>query len=324
MKIQLLYEFISLSEMLNFTKTAQKMNITQPVLSRHMKNLEEQFGADLFRRDTHGVELTTSGQLLFHEARKITTQYESSISLMNSFTGKSRRKLTITFLGEALQRPLVEFLNHFKALYPDIAVDCRDSELDEALSYLDDQTCDLGFLIRPSFVENVLFDDVHIQTDAICVAVNRHHPLARRSRISLREIEHWPVIRIDPGHFALSHEYSTEFLDKYNIPYRLEKEYPNLKTCCFNLEFNQQAVMLMPRHREYLLSDNCVLLDVIEDDYWFELEVVWDRKNPNPSIQLFINEFRKFSSNMTPVHSSKLETLNDHGNPLTAADAQRC
>jgi DNA-binding transcriptional LysR family regulator len=304
MKIHLLYEFISLSEMLNFTKTAQKMNITQPVLSRHMKTLEEQFDAELFRRDTHGVELTSSGQLFFDEAKKIVNQYEKSISLMNAFTGKSRRKLTIAFLGEALQRPLVQFLNHFRTLYPDIAVDCRDSELDEALSYLEEQTCDFGLLIRPNFLDNVLFDDLHIQTDSIGVAVNRDHPLACCGKISLREVEHWPVIRISPANFVLSDKFSTAFLDKYNISYRLSKEYPNLKTCCFNLELNRQAVLLIPKHRGYLLSENCVLLDVIEDDYWFELELVWDRKNPNPSMHLFINEFKKFLRNRVGDHSA--------------------
>ena len=70
MKFQLLYEFVALSEMLNFTKAAQKMNITQPVLSRHMKTLEEHFGAELLKRDTHVVELTSSGHLLLDEAHR--------------------------------------------------------------------------------------------------------------------------------------------------------------------------------------------------------------------------------------------------------------
>jgi len=294
MKLQLLYEFVALCEVLNFTKAAQRMNITQPVLSRHMKTLEEHFGAELLKRDTHVVELTSSGHLLLNEARKIIQQYENSLNVMSKFTGKSKKKLKIAFLGEAVQQVLVDFLAEFNAEFPEVVIDCRDSELDEALSYLEDQTCDFGFLIRPNFVENELFEDLFIQSDTIGVAVNKHHPLAKQKTVSLKEIEKWPIIRVDPASFVLSHQFSTEFLDRYQVPYHVEKEYPNLKTCCFNLEFNHRAVLLMPRHRSYLLSENCVLLGVKEDKYWFDLELVWDAKNRNPSVPLFLRQFRKF------------------------------
>lgn len=294
MKIQLLYEFILLSELLNFSKAAQKMNITQPVLSRHMKYLEEQFSVELFRRDTHRVELTSTGKLFSVEARKIIYQYETSISVINAFTGKSRRRLTITFLGEAIQYILIKFLTQFRQENADIVVECRDSELDEALLFLGDHSCDLGFLIRPNFLENKKFCALSFQTDPLCVAVNKNHPLAGRGRVSLREVSEWPIIRVDPREFLLSEEYSTRFFDCYHIPFTLDKEYPNLKTCCFNLEFRDRVALLMPKHRGYLLGSNSVLLEVIEDDYWFNLELVWDDKNTNPCIAMFLNEFKSF------------------------------
>lgn len=294
MKIQMLYEFVALAEMLNFTRAAQKMNITQPVLSRHLKLLEEMFGAELLRRDTHGVELTSSGELLFTEARKIISQYEQSLAAVHSFTGKCRRGLKIVFLGEAIQGELIRALKSFRERYPDIVIECSDCELDEAVEQLREHSCDLAFLIRPNFIENTLFEGMHIKNDALSVAVHHQHPLASRGRISLRELSPWPVIRVDPACFLMSDNYSTAFLTRYGISYRLEKEYPNLKTCCFNLEFNHEAVLLLPKHRNYLLGRHCVQLDILEDDYWFELEVVWERDNGNPCTRLFINHFRQF------------------------------
>jgi DNA-binding transcriptional LysR family regulator len=299
MKIELLYEFIYLTESLNFTKAAEKLNITQPVLSRHIKQLEDQLDAHLFRRDTHGVELTSVGYIFLEEAKKITNQYERSIIQINTFTGKNRKKLNITFLGEAIKNVLVEFLVVFRAQFPDIAVECRDSELDEALGYLEDRSCDIGFLIRPNFLENSRFKTLLIQKDAVCVAVNKRHPLAKLGKVSLNDVAKWPIIRVSPGEFVLSEQFSTAFLDKYNIDYTLHKEFPNIKTCCFNLDFNSEAILLMPKHRGYLISSNCKLLDVIEDDYWFEVEMVWDKDNPNPTIAPFLKLFEKYLSSMT-------------------------
>ncbi|WP_165313993.1 LysR family transcriptional regulator [Vibrio ziniensis] len=295
MKMQLLYEFISLSKQLNFTLTAQKMNITQPVLSRHMKSLEDQFGVALFKRDTHSVELTSAGELFAVEAGKIIHQYEESLSTINAFTGHRRKNVSIAFLGEALRGVLVPFIGHFQKNFNDINVELRDSELDEALRALDEHTCDMSFLIRPNFIEpSPKFNHQHIKTDTLCVAVNRHHPLAYRKKVSLMEVVKWPLIRVDPAHFPMSADYSTGFLNCYDIPFTLYREYPNLKTCCFNLEFNNQVVLLMPTHRQYLLSGDCVAMELEEDDYWFELEVVWNKDNTNPCTQLVLKELKKF------------------------------
>lgn len=294
MKIELLYEFIYLTESLNFTKTAEKLNITQPVLSRHIKQLEEHLGAEVFRRDTHGVELTSVGYIFLEEAKKITEQYERSMIQVNTFTGKSRKKIKITFLGEAIKNLLVDFLLVFHSQFPDITVECQDSELDVALGYLEDRNCDVGFLMRPNFIENGRFETLFILKDTLCAVVNKGHELAQNQSVSFKSIAQWPIIRVSPGEFVLSEAFSTAFLDKYNIDYTLYKEFPNLKTCCFNLDFSTNAVLLMPKHREYLISNNCKLLEIDEDDYWFEIELVWSKENPNPTIPVFLKAFKKY------------------------------
>jgi len=295
MEIQLLHEFISLSKTLNFSKAAQKMNITQPVLSRHMKYLEDYFDVKFFNRDTHKVELTTAGKLFSEEAGKIVFQYESALYTINSFTGKSRRRLSIAFLGEAIQKFLITFLTEFRAKHGDISIECRDSELDEALCLLENRTSDVGFLIRPNFMINESkYCTLPFQTDPLCVVVNKRHPLAGCGSISLREAAQWPVMRVDPCEFALSEIYSTRFFTTHNIAFTLDKEYPNLKTCCFNLEFTDRVILLMPKHRGYLAGDNLVLLEVTDEDCWFNLELVWDIKNTNPAVATFLKEFKSY------------------------------
>ncbi|MFS2221480.1 LysR family transcriptional regulator [Pantoea sp. B65] len=301
MKMQLLYEFVQLAESLNFSRAALKMNVTQPVLSRHMKMLEEHFETELLARNTHTVALTSAGKLLLVEARKIIQQYECSLSTVNAFTGKSRRRLSVVFLGEAIQNFLITFLTQFRQDHTDIAVECHDCELDEALELLDGHNCDLGLLIRPGFTGNSRFNILPLTTDPLCVAVNRHHPLAGRGQVSLREVGAWPLIRINPREFSLSEEYSTRFFDIHGIPFRVGREYANLKTCCFNLEFDTQSVMLMPKHRRNWLGKNCVLLDLAEEDCKFNVELVWDDNNINPCIAVFLSALKPFLNDKNVV-----------------------
>lgn len=300
MKIELLREFLLLSERLNFTRAAQKLHITQPVLSRHMKELEEHVGAPLFLRDTHQVTLTSAGYRLASEVRKILHQYDESMTAVRTFTGNSRRRLSIAFLGEAIRQPLVTLVEDFRQQQNDVVVECRDCELEEVLSLLDAGECDVGFLIRPNFMpQRPGFGALPFQTDDLCVAVNRLHPLAQRAIVSLRDAAQWPIIRVDPREFSLSEQYSSRFLSARGIDFNLYKEFPNLKSCCFDLELNQRAVLLMPRHRGYLLGDNSILLSLAEKDCWFSLELVWSLRNRNPCVTLFSQAFSHYLTSCT-------------------------
>lgn len=306
MKIERLREFLVLAEKLNFTRAAQKLNITQPVLSRHMKELEMFFGMPLLCRDTHQVELTSAGRLMADEARKILCQYDNFVSTILTFTGQSRRKLSVAFLGEMISSQLVELVENFRQKHQDIGIDCLDCELDEAQMMLSNGLVDFAFLLRPDFLaQNDDFASLPFATDPLCVAVNRYHPLAGRKRVSIREVADWPIMRIDPRDFALSELYSTQFLNRHGLDFTLYKEYPNLKTCCFDLELNNRGVLLIPKHRCYLLGSNSVLLELAEHDCCFSLEMAWSRNTVNSCVNLFVNEFKNYFASTQPLVATR-------------------
>ncbi|WP_439295104.1 LysR family transcriptional regulator [Lonepinella sp. BR2882] len=292
MKIQLLKEYIMLAETLNFTKTAQALNLTQPVLSRHIQKLEEFFGDDLFIRDTHSVKLTTTGILVFSEAKKILRQFENSISTVHNFTGKAKQKLSIAYLGEAFSHLLVKTIDEFREKNHSVNIDYRDAELDEIISLIHANEYDVGLILRPSIIDK--FEDFRtlpLQTDQLCAIVNKEHPLANKRTVSLREIAEYPIIREDPKKVSYAEICSTNFFQKNNIAFTLYKEYPNFRTCLFNIELNKQAVFLLPQHRLHLLTGNTVGLQ-IEDGCYYILELIWNKNNLNPNLNKFIKALK--------------------------------
>ena len=71
MKIQNMREFLMLSEVKNFNSASEKLFLSQPTLSRHIKELEEELGVTLFSRSTRRVELTEYGQFFLPYAQRI-------------------------------------------------------------------------------------------------------------------------------------------------------------------------------------------------------------------------------------------------------------
>jgi DNA-binding transcriptional LysR family regulator len=70
MRLNLLYEFVILSKYLNYSKAAEHLYLTQPVLSRHISELESRVGAQLLVRNTRNVQLTEMGRIFAEGSRQ--------------------------------------------------------------------------------------------------------------------------------------------------------------------------------------------------------------------------------------------------------------
>lgn len=112
MNIQWLEDFIALADCMNFSKAAERRNITQPAFSRRIKSLEEAIGADLIDRSSHRLELTEAGQLVLAAAaeidsrlKRVLREVEEAQSVASSLTFASTHALSFSF-----------FPNWFKAL----------------------------------------------------------------------------------------------------------------------------------------------------------------------------------------------------------------
>lgn len=292
MKIQLLEEFVVLAETLNFTKASQKLCLTQPVLSRHIKELEDFFGDELFIRDTHSVRLSGTGQLLHLEANKVINQYKTSITNVKNFTGKSKQNLSMVYLGDAFGLFLGREISKFKENNPNIHVNYRDCELDEAINFIKTNSYDLGFVIRPKFIQPYEGFDVHIfAKEPLYAIVNKEHTLAKKDKTSLKSLAKYPIIREDIREFSEVEQFSTDFFKTKDIQFQLYKEYPNIKTCIFNLEMNKDAILLIPKHRVDILGRNLKGVEIEDEDCFYTLEITWNKQNCNPSLKRFVKEF---------------------------------
>lgn len=79
MKIEHLREYIALARTLNFSATARYLNTSQPVLSSHIKAIEQELGVELLSRNQHRVRLNKSGQITYEHALRIVEQYDAMI-----------------------------------------------------------------------------------------------------------------------------------------------------------------------------------------------------------------------------------------------------
>ncbi len=96
--------FMKVAELLHFRKAAKALHISQPPLSRQIRDLEHRLGARLFHRGPDGVRLTEAGNVLLVESRRILDQISRSVSLTRSVAQKEARgSLTVNLTPTRLE-----------------------------------------------------------------------------------------------------------------------------------------------------------------------------------------------------------------------------
>ena len=187
--------FIAVADALSVTKAAERLHISQPPLSRHIHQLEEELGLTLFLRHRQGVTLTEDGKRLLEKARALDaagTEF-AEIARQMARGEQSRIRIGIGWgLWDVVNRLRVEFTKQ----HPDVTFEVRDVYCsDDCQEHLRNSTLDLVFT-RPPFDETIV-DAVPIFHERIQAVVADDSPFASRQEVRVRELANVPLLLWD-------------------------------------------------------------------------------------------------------------------------------
>lgn len=194
MTLQALEYFISISRHLNFTKAAQECFVTQPALSRSIRELEEELGCTLLDRSSRNVKLTPVGEILQAEALHIVDLTHQLPEKIRRYLRQEEEPLRVGYL---IYDHLMAFVNRLARTNDEgfpIPLDTRYYACPEAKRrFLDNE---LDILLLPSVCTADLPDieSYCLYTSATCAIVSKDSPLYNRKSISIRELQDMPMI----------------------------------------------------------------------------------------------------------------------------------
>lgn len=170
---------IAVSEELNFTRAAERCNVSQPPLSRAIRELEEEVGARLFDRDTHRVTLTPAGETLVAEARKALKVLEEGAQHARLTALGMSGTLTFGFGGSAVYALLPSLVRRFRDTMPDVTLRFRAMSVLHQIEALRQGEIDIGIVRLPIFDE--LIDTLFVHSEPLAVALPKGHSLLAQS-----------------------------------------------------------------------------------------------------------------------------------------------
>ena len=214
-----LVTLLTVNELNSFTKAAQKLSLTQPAASQHVRQLEKELGVTIFVRGEGNLKLTSEGEIVIMYAKRIVSLYQN---LQQSLKDERRhaRKITVGITHTSESNIMVEVL----AKYSSFSEGTRITIISDAINnlYMKLKTYEIDLAIVEGRITDPNFNSVMLDTDSLILAVSNKNPLSKKSMVTLNELKKENLILRLPDsgtrNLFISHlESNNVSLDEFNV-----------------------------------------------------------------------------------------------------------
>ncbi|MGC1215563.1 MAG: LysR family transcriptional regulator [Micromonospora sp.] len=190
---RLLRSFTAVAEEGNLTRAAERLFVSQPALTKQIRQLESQLGVRLFTRSRAGMTLTAAGQSLADRVPSVLAGFDEALQAVKSAASRAARMLRVGYLAGAANEATQQIIAAFVSRRPGWRVEMRAAPWTDPTAGLVSGDSDVALLRLPFPGQDILRTEV-LFTEPRWVALPSTHPLAGRDCISFRDLWDEPFV----------------------------------------------------------------------------------------------------------------------------------
>ena len=276
-----LYYFKVLAEELHFRKAADRLFISQPGLSRQIKQMEGIYKTVLFDRSKRSVHLTEAGKYLMQEVELLFSQLNNIQTQIEKIAEGKVTSLRLGFIGSAVQTILPQLLASLKHKQPLIDITLNELSNETQLEMLSRNELDFGFVRIDTAPPNI--KSLPILTEHFALVIPKNHPLKSKRNLELTDFKDEPFI-------LFSKAYSISYYDLVMSIFRDQDFIPNvtLRTVnalsIFNLVSQGLGVAIVPSSLKNGYNTDVDFIELEHIHQRTTLTLAWNHENRNPGI----------------------------------------
>lgn len=193
MELRVLRYFLAIAREGSITNAAAFLHVTQPTLSRQIKDLESELGKRLFIRGSHSMTLTAEGMLLRKRAEEIISMVDKTESEFSSMEGVVGGDIYIGGGETRAVRLVAEVAGEIREDYPGIRYHLFSGNSEDVTERLDKGLLDFGILIEPADISK--YDYIGIPAkDTWGVIMRKDSPLAQKKAVAREDLIGVPIL----------------------------------------------------------------------------------------------------------------------------------
>jgi LysR family transcriptional regulator, benzoate and cis,cis-muconate-responsive activator of ben and cat genes len=218
--------FVAVAEMENVSRAALKLHVSQPALSKQIRDLEDELGFSLLERTAKSVRLTEAGRAFLEEARAILKHAGDAVLKGRAVAGKFETELRVGDWALGTGRIMPALLHAYQQAMPNVHVKLHDWSVDQNIAGVRDGVLQLAILVPPpkaNALNDFLFQQ--LKTARLCLAVSSSHPFARKQSVSLADAAQEPFVGLIHERYPRYQEYLASIFAYVNSKPRIVEEH---------------------------------------------------------------------------------------------------
>lgn len=273
MDIKHLQYFIEVSNFNSFSKAADHLFITQPTISKMIKNLEAELGVELFDRSRKKLVLTDAGKILLEQAKLVNKAFrnlETELdNLLELKTGHIRIGLPPIFDAHFF----LKVVGLFHEKYPGITFQLKEEGSKSIEDAVEQNELDVGVIVLPT--QDELFHHFAFMEEDLMLILPTSHPLAGRAEIDLASLSSESFILFNKD-FALNDRIISSCNDAGFQPRVISES--SQWSFIEEMVASKLGISLLPESICRHLSDHVCTVRVVNPSINWNLAIIW-RKN---------------------------------------------
>ncbi len=189
---------VAVADTLGFQRAAARCHVSQPTLSAQVQQLESVLGVRIFERDRRRVLVTTAGADVVARARRVLLEAEDLLAVAARLQDPFAGTLRIGIIPTVAPYLLPEVMPRVGAKFPKLSLLFREDKTADIVRELAEGALDAGLVALEANVGDCAHAD--IATDPFVAALPKGHPLARKQRLELADLEGENVLLLEEGH----------------------------------------------------------------------------------------------------------------------------
>ncbi|SNT52898.1 LysR substrate-binding domain-containing protein [Rhodococcoides kyotonense] len=289
MDAEQLRAFLAVAEELHFGRTAARLHIAQPPLSRTIKRLERHLGATLFDRNTRSVQLTTSGRALIEPARAVIDALRSAENAVASAGEGETGLVKVAFAGVSTHSLVARLARTVRAEHPGIELELSSQNFAQpALKKVLGGETDIA-LGRWDLIPSGIGSEV-VMVDHLVLAVADTHALARAHEIGIDSLAAERFVSLPPHEGSVLPDRLHRFSVAHGFVADVVQVAPDTQTALALVAAEVGCHLTLASVADNVTDPHVAFVSLSDMDANVDLRVAWREDSTNPALRVVLRQ----------------------------------
>ncbi len=295
MELRHLRYFTAVAETENVSRAALKLHVSQPALSRQIRDLEDELGFLLLERSAKAVRLTDAGRTFLKEARAVLQRAEEAVSAARAVATGGRGELQVGYAPSPTARILPPALRNFQARSPKVRVRLHDLSTEEMLAGVREGKLQLAIIVQPTraMLRGLKFEE--LARYPMRLVVPPDHPLAGLGSVTRAQAAREPLLAYSRKEYPEYHTYLEALFAREKTKPRIVEEHDSANSLVAAIEAGS-GVAVAPSSLSCFAGPRLKFIPLVPEPEPILIGAAWPKAGLTPAAAAFLKAAREASA----------------------------